>query len=42
MRFVFENPNKAELVAKKGSSFIKNNMNYKVAGKEILTRIKNL
>jgi len=42
MRFVFENPNKAELVAKKGSSFIKNNMNYKVAGKEILTRIKTL
>jgi len=42
MKYVFENREKAKLIAKKGADFIKTNMNYKAAGKEILTRIKNL
>jgi len=42
MKYVFDNQNEATKVARKGASFIKQNMNSSVAGKEILTRIKNL
>lgn len=42
MKLVFKNQNEAKEVARKGSQFIKQHMNSKVAGKEILTRIKNI
>lgn len=42
MKYVFENQNEAKNVAERGKNFIKQNMNSKVAGEEILTRLKNL
>ena len=42
MKYVFNNQEKARNIAKSGSEFIKLNLNSKVSGEEILTRLKNL
>jgi len=42
MRHVYENQQKAKKVGEKASTHIKNHMNYKITGGEILTRIRDL
>ena len=42
MKFIFENQNDTKKIAKAGSIFIKQNMSVKLAGEEILKRIKKL
>ena len=42
MRYVFENQDEVKSIAEEGAKFIKQEVNSKVARKEILTRIKNI